>query len=337
MRKTAPHITNSENTISVSELSLCARDWINDSRVRQLSPRTIGERQGFADKLIWFLQHKKFETCGPSQLREFLVYLGTAHESAEGRWGNPNPRMRQPLRPITIRHYHTQCRVLFNWLVEEAIINESPMAKIRPPRALPDQVRPFSPEQVQALLHAARRSKHPRRDEALLLIMLDTRMRASEICGLRMRDVDFKARCSTVIGKGNKRRTIVFGGTVSKALWNYVREERRKDDEPVFISDRGTRTGEAMTRSGLLQLVNRLGKKAGIEATRCSPHTFRHTFAVEFLRPGGNAFTLQQMLGHTSLNTTNRYVALAQADIENQHRQFSPADRLRSNRHAQGR
>jgi site-specific recombinase XerD len=59
------------------------------------------------------------------------------------------------------------------------------------------------------------------------------------------------------------------------------------------------------------------------------PHTFRHTFAVMFLRAGGNTFTLQQLLGHTSLAMTNRYVALAQADIENQHRQFSPADHLK--------
>jgi site-specific recombinase XerD len=66
-----------------------------------------------------------------------------------------------------------------------------------------------------------------------------------------------------------------------------------------------------------------------IEATRCSPHTFRYTFAVEFLRAVGNVFSLQQPLGHTSLHMTNRYVALAQGDIENQHRQFSPVERLK--------
>ena len=96
----------------------------------------------------------------------------------------------------------------------------------------------------------------------------------------------------------------------------------------AFCADRGPCAGEPLTRSGLRQLVSRLGKDAGIQATRCSPHNFRHTFAVSFLRNGGNAFTLQQMLGHTSLHMTNRYVALAQADIENQHRQFSPADCL---------
>jgi site-specific recombinase XerD len=84
-----------------------------------------------------------------------------------------------------------------------------------------------------------------------------------------------------------------------------------------------------LTRSGLLQLIRRLGKAAKIEACRCSPHTFRHTFAVEFLRAGGNVFTLKELLGHTTLTMTQRYVAIAQADIESQHRRFSPADRLK--------
>jgi site-specific recombinase XerD len=78
-----------------------------------------------------------------------------------------------------------------------------------------------------------------------------------------------------------------------------------------------------------LQLIERLGKAAKLEAVRCSPHIFPHTFAVEFLRGGGNVFTLKELLGHTSLTRVNRYLALAQADLENQHRQFSPGDRLK--------
>jgi integrase/recombinase XerD len=84
-----------------------------------------------------------------------------------------------------------------------------------------------------------------------------------------------------------------------------------------------------LTRRGLYQLVKRLGKRAGLQSARCSPHTFRHTFVAQFLREGGSTFTLKEMLGHTSLHMTNRYVALAQADIQNQHRQFSPGDRLK--------
>jgi integrase/recombinase XerD len=121
---------------------------------------------------------------------------------------------------------------------------------------------------------------------------------------------------------------VSFQKTTARALWNYLREEEREPNDPLFLSERG----EQLTRSGLLQLIERLGSTARITAARCSPHTFRHTFSVEFLRAGGNVFSLQQMLGHTALHMTNRYVTLAQADIENQHRQYSPVERLKGRR-----
>lgn len=109
-----------------------------------------------------------------------------------------------------------------------------------------------------------------------------------------------------------------------------MNEEEREKKDPLFLSDRGNGAGEGLTRHGLRFLIVRLGKAARLDgSTRVSPHTFRHTFAIEFLRAGGNVFTLQQLLGHTHLAMTNRYVAIAQADITAQHRQFSPVARLK--------
>ena len=135
-------------------------------------------------------------------------------------------------------------------------------------------------------------------------------------------------RC-TILGKGNKRRLVYFGKDTTKAVWKYLQENPCEDNDCVFRSSRGITAGDGLTKDGLGELIRRLGKVAGVVSTRCSPHTFRHTFSIQFLRAGGNVFTLKEMLGHTSLTIVNRYVALAQADIENQHRQFSPADRLR--------
>jgi integrase/recombinase XerC len=231
--------------------------------------------------------------------------------------------------PETASMYFARLRTLFRFLVSEGWIEASPMETLRPPVNRPDQIQPFTKEQVTALFAAAKRSQHPRRDEVILLFLLDTGLRASELCSLRMCDMDMQGRRCNVIGKGNKRRAVYFGRDTTKALWQYLKETPREGNVPLFTSDRGTRAGEPMTRSGLLQLMRRLGKAAKIEATRCSSHTYRHTFAVEFLRAGGNVFTLQTLLGHTSLAMSRRYTALAQADIENQHRQFSPVDRMR--------
>ena len=134
-------------------------------------------------------------------------------------------------------------------------------------------------------------------------------------------------RC-TVLGKGNKKRLIYFGRKTNRALRHYLRRRRHLADSPVFLGERGPDSSEGLHPNGLRQLIQRLGHAAGLKAVRCSPHTFRHTFAIEFLRVGGNQFTLKEILGHTTLQMTNKYVALAQADIQNQHRQYSPADRL---------
>jgi integrase/recombinase XerD len=203
------------------------------------------------------------------------------------------------------------------------------MAGLRPPLARADQVQPYTTEQLEALLAAARHSPFARRDEALLSFLLDTGARATEVCQLRLQDVDFQNRRVTVLGKGNKRRALPFGRVCGKALWQYLREQPREPDTPLFTSDRGTRAGEAFTRSGIRDVVDRLGHAAGLTGCRCTTHRFRHTMAIEFLRAGGNVFTLKELLGHTTLTMVNRYIALAQADIEGQHRQFSPADRLK--------
>ena len=114
-----------------------------------------------------------------------------------------------------------------------------------------------------------------------------------------------------------------------RALYHYLNQREHEASASLFLSDRGTVAGEGLTRHGLRFLVRRLAVAARVDGVRCSPRTFRHTFAIEFLRAGGNVFTLQQILGHTHLAMTQRYVAVAEADVVNQHRRFSPVERLK--------
>jgi site-specific recombinase XerD len=325
-RFTRRDLQSALDTLSANELEQQLASWLLDGEVRQLSKNTIANRRVFADRLLWFVRQRELAQFGPFEARSFMAYLNNAHESDAGRWGDPDRK--QPLRPASAKFYHKWLHAFGNFFVEEGVLDCSPTERLKPPIVRQDVIQPFTREQRTALRAAARKSRHPKRDEVIVLFLLDTGCRASELCSIRKKDLDLTSRRCRIRGKGEKDRVICFGATTTKALWSYMQAEPRDDDAPLFLSDRGPQTGEPLTRSGLRQLTERLAKAAKVESCRCSPHVFRHTFALTFLKQGGNMFSLQMLLGHTDLDMTRRYVSLAQADIESQHRQFSPVDSL---------
>ena len=196
------------------------------------------------------------------------------------------------MKPGTVATYHATIRAFFSWVVLEREIDSSPMVRIPAPIDRPDQIQLFTMPELERLHAAAKKTELSKRNEALLLLLLDTGLRASEICALNIVNLDMSARRLSVEGKGGKTRPVLFSKPVAKAVWNYLREDERETTGPLFISERGMTAGEALTRSGLGQFVKKLGKASAVTATRCSPHTFRHTAAVMFLRAGGIQFAL---------------------------------------------
>jgi integrase/recombinase XerD len=163
------------------------------------------------------------------------------------------------------------------------------------------------------------------RNRAMLLVLLDTLIRVSELVGLDAEDVDFDEGVIQVMGKGGKERRVPFGTSTGQALRRYrsAVEDLRQGD-PFFI----TRGGRRTSRWAVHMMMADCGRMAGIEGVRCSPHTMRHTGAKRFILAGGDVFTLQKLLGHTTLVMVRRYVELADVDVRTQHHRFSPADSL---------
>jgi site-specific recombinase XerD len=188
--------------------------------------------------------------------------------------------------------------------------------------ARPDQKESLSPEKVATLLAAARRSQQPKRDVAIGSLLLDSGIRASELCSLRVNDITLENRSFRVQGKGNKYRECYYGVTTSKALSAYLRSRGGETDEPLFVGDRGRRPKEPLTRSGLLKLMRRLSRSAGIHPL-VSVHQRRRTFAVSILRNGANIPAVQRLMGHENITVTQKHLLLAQTDIEAQHRAYS--------------
>lgn len=314
--------------ISVAGLEYYIHGYLVDCEIRSHSPNTIALRRLILGNLVWFLQLKKLECCSRTEIRLFLEYVKNGHKEPGGRWGNA--QLTKPVSKRTLRDYHGHLRTFFRWSVKEGALPADPMENIEAPICRADQIKPFTEAQIEALLRAARQTQNALRDEAIVYLFFDTGIRVSELAGLKRSDLDLNEKRITVLGKGDKKRTVYFGRTVAKALWTYLRFSYEDgEDGPLFPSERGSGKDLALSRFGMRDLIYRLADKAGIDRgeVRCSAHTFRHSHAVAYLRAGGTIEGLKERLGHEDVKMTLKYVRLAEADLAGQ-RQFSTADRL---------
>ena len=143
-----------------------------------------------------------------------------------------------------------------------------------------------------------------------------------------MNNVNLEDGMVKVLGKGSKERMVPIGAKVHRTLWKYLQRYRSQPANPLCPTLFLTAAGNPITTDRLRTIIEKYARKAGIEGVRCSPHTFRHTFAISYLRNGGDVFSLQRILGHSSLEIVRIYVNYAEADIKACHRRFSPADNL---------
>lgn len=315
-----------EVRIPIPELQQLSHEWLLDCELRQHTQRTLDSRRNHLKKFFWFLNHRQISDVGTPELRQYMHYLANGHLEPGGRWGNP--QITEPMRPVSMHGHYRVLRALFNWMVKEDAIEFSPFARVPAPIFRSEIKQPLPIEQTTKLIQAAKRSLNPRRDEAIVLLLLDTGIRASELRGLKVEDFDFDRRPCRVLGKGQKYRTVYYGAATARALSRYLRKEQRRPSDPVFVGNSGTRKGEGLLASSLFHILERLAIAAGIDRKLCAPHALRRAFAVNMLRNGANAFAVQVMMGHSDMETTRRYVALAEADVERQHQAFSPVDRL---------
>ena len=185
-------------------------------------------------------------------------------------------------------------RGFFSWLVGQGEIKTNPLEgmTVKEPPWTP--VPPFTPEERQRLLDAARSPL----EHVVVMLLLDTGLRASELTGLRLADIDLQANELTIHGKGGKERRVALNPEPRKALLAYFASQAQLD---------GLVWPEGWHRKRLSYLLDKLGRRAGV--ARVHAHRFRHTFASSFLRETGDALALKALLGHSSLIMVQRYTA----------------------------
>jgi len=263
-----------------------------------------------------------------AHLREFLVYLQT---EVKANQHNPyKPTQDKGLTPQTVQGYARTLKAFFSWATMEGYLAQNPAKRLRIPKAPKVIVETFSDEQIRRLLSVIdKRSALGFRDYCIILVLLDTGVRLSELVNLELPNLNLDQAYFKVMGKGAKERIVPIGAQVQKALWKYIHRYRPEPAHPNIQNVFLTRNGRALNANTVYRRISEYGKKAGLKGVRCSPHTFRHTFAKNFLLNGGDAFTLQKILGHSSLEVVRIYVNLASQDVQVQHRKASPVDRLK--------
>jgi len=247
-----------------------------------------------------------------AEVADFLADLATGVEpDADGNGGRP------PCSPATISRKTACLRSFYRHLRREELIAEDPTATVNPPRKSRKLPQVLSQAEVGRLLESVSGADPiALRDRALLEVMYGCGLRASEAIGLERGEVDLRRNFVRPHGKGSKERIVPLGSQAAKAIERYLRAGRaalvgERVESKLFVNFRGG----PLTRQGLYKVIQRHAREAGLEG-RMSPHTLRHSFATHLLSGGCDLRSVQEMLGHADVATTQLYTHLSREKIK---------------------
>jgi len=283
----------------------------------------VDDYRATARLLLWYLANER-DTPEPTladltaaAIRCFLAY--SRDPNASGRYGNTRPASMRRASSLTQHKHCRNVRVFGNWLVRDELLPESPTARLRGPQLQLEQREPLSADEARLLLNGARSSGFPDRDAALVLLLLDTGMRASEVCALTVADGLCPEGRAIVCAK-RRRRTVFWSPDTARALRRYLRSRSGAlESDPLFV----TRTGRAFGPGNVGEVVRDAGKRGQV-GRPVFPHLLRHTAALAMLRGGASLFEVQRLLGHADLTVLRRYVRETVEDLASAHRRSSP-------------
>lgn len=280
--------------------------------VRNLSARTVDAYRRDLAALSAFL-HRRRGGLAPSAAGEADLEAWLAAERAAGRAASTRARRL------------AAARAFFRYLREDGVRADAPGEALEGPRRRRPLPRVLSAEEVERLL-AAPDPRTPRglRDRAMLEILYACGLRVSELVGLRAGQLELRRGLVRVRGKGGRERWVPLGGKAVEALETYLESGR-----PALIRGRSDvvfpgRGGRPLTRQAFWMAIRRLGKGVGIAPSRLSPHVVRHSFATHLVERGADLRTVQQLLGHRDISTTEIYTHVARERLRRLYDEHHP-------------
>ncbi|HUJ21413.1 MAG TPA: tyrosine-type recombinase/integrase [Bryobacteraceae bacterium] len=285
----------------MSELEREIGRFVEELKRNNASPHTIAAYESDLRQLLEYFSPPGLE---PPSLAEFDVlkireWLAWLYD--------------QKLTAVSVRRKLAALRVFFRFLVREGLVSTNIPRLLRTPRSpktLPDVM---TAEQTNALIDGVAAGKlerpHPARDLAMLEFLYGCGLRVSELVGLNLEDIDRAERWLRVRGKGRKERQVPFGGKAAEALDRYL-AARSSTAPALFLNHRGSRITDRGVR-GIVKLYATL--VAGDSSIH--PHSFRHAFATHLLGDGADLRSIQELLGHARLSTTQKYTQVSLTDL----------------------
>lgn len=274
---------------------------------RHYSDNTIASYINDLNLYLEFLdkKHISYQNASEDNIKEYLKFISNKDER-------------------TRAHEISVLRSFYKYLILENMIKNNPMENIDLPKLSKKLPSVLSVEEVDKLLDIDLNTPFDYRNKAMLELMYGSGLRVSELINLRLEDIDLNYSVVRTIGKGSKERIIPFGEYARIALDKYINTYRsmlikKEASEYLFLNNHG----KSMTRQGFFKIIKAIAVEKGIKK-EISPHTLRHSFATHLLNGGADLRSIQEMLGHANLSTTEIYTNISKEEIKNKYHETHP-------------
>ncbi len=287
------------------------QDFLNYLLIdRKYSVNTKKSYENDLDQFIEFIDEsdlKILEQIDKTVIRNYLKYLDLMKNDER-----------------SIAHKLTVLRQFYKYLKIEKITKENPIDGIAQPKLKKVLPKVLTHEEVDKLLSFPLKTKYDFRNKTMLELMYASGLRISELIHLKVHDVNLEMATVKVFGKGNKERIIPIGDYALAALSIYLVDYRsqllkRELNDDLFLSSRGS----SMTRQAFFKIVRQIATEQGIKK-ELSPHTLRHSFATHLVENGADLRSVQELLGHTDISTTQIYTHLSDHFLEQNYQTYHP-------------
>ncbi len=254
-----------------------------------------------------FFNKKELNHINNSDLKEYLKHLTNIHLSSK-----------------SIMRAESSLRSFYKYLMINDLIKNDPMNGIVAPKIGKSLPHVLTIDEINKLLDVELKDQYSFRNKAMLELMYATGLRVSELVNLKIQDVDLNNNIVRVIGKGNKERIIPLGDYATTAVSNYLNNYRpimvkNEYNDYLFLNNHG----QVMTRVGFFKIIKKQAELKGIK-TFISPHVIRHSFASHLLNYGADLRSIQELLGHSDISTTQIYTHISNDKLKENYNNFHP-------------